>query len=290
MFKPHVLLQHHLTSSDPNPSSAGSPPSSAAHEEPLRRQVLEWLDKAEASRTATVDFATTLGIGVSHGKYNDSSSDEAGEDADVNEEGGEGGKAITPAPGGGENPPQQRHSYPGHNQTTSRVEALQGKIKTARASRSRSPRIHRNRTSVMAPVELLARASLRGSSIGMAALNLGTQSRQSTSSLGDAHSHSFGGGGYGGGGGGYGGYGVSPVDIGVARHDYFVSGDALEAQRASQLGLRRIEIDRGLSEEPKLLRKGLIVPDEVDKLFEIFYEKLNVRVFSVLGLQGGRGR
>ena len=35
-------------------------------------------------------------------------------------------------------------------------------------------------------------------------------------------------------------------------------------------------MDAGLSEEPKLLRKGLIVPDEVDKLFKIFFEKLNV--------------
>jgi hypothetical protein len=50
------------------------------------------------------------------------------------------------------------------------------------------------------------------------------------------------------------------------------------AQKASQLGLRRIEIDRGLSEEPKLLRKGLIMPEEVDKLFQIYYEKLNVTV------------
>ena len=37
-------------------------------------------------------------------------------------------------------------------------------------------------------------------------------------------------------------------------------------------------MDAGLSEEPKLLRKGLIVPDEVDKLFKIFFEKLNVCV------------
>jgi hypothetical protein len=35
-------------------------------------------------------------------------------------------------------------------------------------------------------------------------------------------------------------------------------------------------MDVGLSEEPKLLRKGLIVPDEVDELFKIFFEKLNV--------------
>ncbi len=44
-------------------------------------------------------------------------------------------------------------------------------------------------------------------------------------------------------------------------------------------------MDAGLSEEPKLLRKGLIVPDEVDKLFKIFFEKLNVCVPpSPLGL------
>ena len=39
-------------------------------------------------------------------------------------------------------------------------------------------------------------------------------------------------------------------------------------------------MDAGLSEEPKLLRKGLIVPDEVDKLFKIFFEKLNVCIPS----------
>jgi hypothetical protein len=56
------------------------------------------------------------------------------------------------------------------------------------------------------------------------------------------------------------------------------------AQKESQLGLRRIEIDRGLSEEPKLLRKGLIVPEEVDKLFAIFYDKMNVRPLSTSSL------
>ena len=130
----------------------------------------------------------------------------------------------------------------------------------------------------MAPVELLARASLKGTNRNMA-LN---QSRQSASSVGEPHSF--------GGPGSHGLAGGSPVsqaDIGVARHDYFMSGDALEAQRARQLGLRRIEIDRGLSDEPKLLRKGLIVPDEVDKLFEIFYEKLNVRVLVFSSLFWG---
>ena len=49
-------------------------------------------------------------------------------------------------------------------------------------------------------------------------------------------------------------------------------------------------MDAGLSEEPKLLRKGLIVPDEVDKLFKLFFEKLNVCIppsafyFYTLGL------
>jgi hypothetical protein len=286
MLKPYMLQHHHLTSSDPNPSSAGSPPSSAAHEEPLRRQVLEWLDKAEASRTSTVDFATTLGtmgmgidvgVGADGRAYNDSSSDEA----EAGEEGEEGEEKFSSSTSGLARPPiTQRHSYPqgqgqGHDQTQTRAEALQGKIQEARASRSRSPRINRN--SVMAPVPFLAHVSLRGSSIGMSALNL-NQSRHSASSGGD--SHSFGAGAGAGTGGAasssHGMHGISPVDIGVARHDYFMSGDAFEAQRASQLGLRRIEIDRGLSEEPKLLRKGLIVPDEVDKLFEIFYEKLNV--------------
>lgn len=270
-----MLLEHGLTTSENNPST-GSPPSSAAHEEPLRRQVLEWLDKAEASRTTTVDFASTLGgmgmgmggVGADGRAYNDSSSDEA----DPPEDEVSTGTSALSHPG-----LPQRHSFAGQ---TENMATQQSRTHTTlnksspdgpRPSRSRSPRINRNSTMAMHPLELLARASLRGTSM-MNALN---PSRQSTSSVGDSHS--------------FGPPGshvmpspVSQVDIGVARHDYFVSGDVLEAQRARELGLRRIEIDRGLSEEPKLLRKGLIVPDEVDKLFEIFYEKLNVSVFSFL--------
>ena len=300
MLKPHMLLQHGLTNSENNPSS-DSPLSSAAHEEPLRRQVLEWLDKAEASRTTTVDFASTLGgmgmggVGADGRGFNDSSSDEAGDD---NEEGVDKLSTSTSALSRPTLP--QRHSYPG-GQTDPRRAAVSdnlgnggggpGPVEAMRTSRSRSPRVNRNSMRAVHPVQLIARTALRGSNnqirmggagAGAAgSLNLDqTRQRQSTSSLGDSHSlgpppshtsysHGF-------------TSPVSQVDIGVARHDYFVSGDALEAQRARELGLRRIEIDRGLSEEPKLLRKGLIVPDEVDKLFEIFYEKLNVSLFLSL--------
>ena len=34
-------------------------------------------------------------------------------------------------------------------------------------------------------------------------------------------------------------------------------------------------------EEPKLLRKGLIVPSEVDLLFNIYWDKINVRPYFV---------
>lgn len=34
-------------------------------------------------------------------------------------------------------------------------------------------------------------------------------------------------------------------------------------------------------EEPKLLRKGLIVPSEVDLLFNIYWDKINVRQYLV---------
>lgn len=265
MLQPH-MLRHGITASD-NAHSSGSPPSSAAHEEPLRRQVLEWLDKAEASRTSNIDFSTTLG-GMRDGRvFNDSSSDEAADDD--NEEDQSTGTSALSKPG-------QPTRGVGRSETSMMAAAEKSMGQTrldatdrTRDSRSRSPRVTRSSTIAVAPVELIARASLRGSNMnGNGGLH--DHSRQSASSIGSfgpPGSHGF-----------PSGSPVSQADIGVARHDYFVSGDALEAQRARELGLRRIEIDRGLSEEPKLLRKGLIVPDEVDKLFEIFYEKLNVTV------------
>jgi hypothetical protein len=36
-------------------------------------------------------------------------------------------------------------------------------------------------------------------------------------------------------------------------------------------------MDMSALEEPKLLRKGLIVPSEVDLLFSIYWDKINVR-------------
>jgi hypothetical protein len=36
-------------------------------------------------------------------------------------------------------------------------------------------------------------------------------------------------------------------------------------------------MDMSALEEPKLLRKGLIVPSEVDFLFSIYWDKINVR-------------
>ena len=36
-------------------------------------------------------------------------------------------------------------------------------------------------------------------------------------------------------------------------------------------------MDMSALEEPKLLRKGLIVPSEVDLLFNIYWDKINVR-------------
>jgi hypothetical protein len=41
-------------------------------------------------------------------------------------------------------------------------------------------------------------------------------------------------------------------------------------------------MDMSALEEPKLLRKGLIVPPEVDLLFNIYWDKINVRRCHVL--------
>lgn len=217
-------MLHLHSGSDNNPSS-GSPPSSAAHEEPLQKQVLEWLAKAKVSSSS---------FNLDSRAFNDSSSDDNEGPAD---------KFSSAASSLSRPPLQQQHSY-GYSVSS----GVSGNYIDLTRSRSRSPRVTRNSTIAIHPFDLLARESLRGSGMGSRPSSIGEPINSPT----------------------------SPAEIGVARHDYFVS----EAQRASQLGLRRIEIDRGLSEEPKLLRKGLIVPDEVDKLFEIFYDKLNVSSFS----------
>jgi len=53
------------------------------------------------------------------------------------------------------------------------------------------------------------------------------------------------------------------------------------ASRLASLGLRKIQLDTTVFEEPKLLRKGLIVPSEVDLLFDIYWDKINVRQYFV---------
>ncbi|PVG01932.1 hypothetical protein CPB86DRAFT_751962 [Serendipita vermifera] len=225
------MLQPHMVqwSGSSERLSSGSPPSSAAHEEPLRKQVLEWLEKAEASKAASAEP-----LQLDSRVYNDSSSSEAEEDAELPEPSNASSLSV---------------SHPAMTNTS--LSSSNNQHELGLRSRSRSPRVTKTSSSAMPmhPLGLLARASLKGS--GRTSL---------PSSSGEAYTSP-----------------MSSAAIGVARDDYFVSGDSM-AQKASQLGLRRIEIDRGLSEEPKLLRKGLIMPEEVDKLFQIYYEKLNVTV------------
>lgn len=56
--------------------------------------------------------------------------------------------------------------------------------------------------------------------------------------------------------------------LGVASRNYFQPGPA------AKLGLRTIQIER--RNIPEIMTSGLISPAEVDKLFKIFFEKLNV--------------
>ncbi|KAG8750329.1 hypothetical protein FRC14_000635 [Serendipita sp. 396] len=273
----------------PRGNSSGSPPSSAAHEEPLRKQVLEWLDRLASEAHHETSFG--LDSRAFQRQEEDSSSEGEGNNnnkqqmsqttmTETTDESSfqlhNGGPvpfdnssvASSSLAAFASRPPgdPHRHSYPG----------AAGAADSASAS-ARS----RNRGSAvpMHPQGLLAQASLRGSNLGnrvpgaaahgapggapanYAAGSIGGSAGDGMSSVGEPPLPSP----------------TSFADIGVARHDYFVSSSYM-AHRVSQLGLRRIEIDRGLSEEPKLLRKGLIVPDEVDKLFAIFYEKINVTV------------
>jgi len=216
-----------MYSASEDPSSSSPPSNSATTEDPLQRQVLEWLAKAEQSRNIGLNFDS---------KTYDSSDGES----------------------------ESRTSVPTHARGHGRSLSLN----TARANRHRSPTRSLRRITLPMnshPVGLLAKSSLRGSRGRLSAAGSNVDL-------------------------------TSPVEIGVARQDYFTSsmqltvtlhsahlltqapylGSAARSNKLAELGLRTIEMDAGLSEEPKLLRKGLIVPDEVDKLFKIFFEKLNV--------------
>ncbi|KAF8579154.1 hypothetical protein K439DRAFT_1360225 [Ramaria rubella] len=56
-------------------------------------------------------------------------------------------------------------------------------------------------------------------------------------------------------------------DVGVANATYFLPGPA------TNLDLRRVIVERTMP--PEILVHGLVTPDDVEKLFEIFYERLN---------------
>lgn len=285
---PTMFAKLQFQSGSENAPSSGSPPSSVAHEEPLRKQVLEWLAKAESSTNYS-----GRAFNLDSRAFDDSSSE--------TEDGPTGSTGFTTGTGTGATRPVGPSAAAGKRSSTSTFSKIDQltvssaasygngngynvhsvhSVPTSAASGSQfdqadrldrlrsPPRVTRGSGSVaIHPVGLLARASLRGSGIGG---NGGSR----PSSHGEAWSE-------------------SPSDIGVARHDYFVSSESI-AQKESQLGLRRIEIDRGLSEEPKLLRKGLIVPDEVNKLFDIFYDQMNVRpsismhMYDVLIIYSGR--
>jgi hypothetical protein len=60
--------------------------------------------------------------------------------------------------------------------------------------------------------------------------------------------------------------------LGVASRNYFQPGPA------ARLGLRTIQIER--RNIPEIMTSGLISPAEVDKLFKIFFDKLNVSILS----------
>jgi hypothetical protein len=60
--------------------------------------------------------------------------------------------------------------------------------------------------------------------------------------------------------------------VGIARGDYF--------QPTEQLGLRTIETER--KDILEIMTSGLISPAEVDQLFKIFFDRLNVRDFVLI--------
>ncbi|KAG8820410.1 hypothetical protein FRC17_010157 [Serendipita sp. 399] len=282
MIRPEMLTGHQY----PRDASSGSPPSSAAHEEPLRKQVLEWLDRlasdaaqdqnnfALESRAFQDDESSSEGEGKQMSRTTETTTTE---DSSISLcHGGPVDQSSVSSFSRSGNP--HRHSYPGttnniNNGNTNHGLSADSAAAAAAAAavgmhplhgRSRSPR-NRGSAVPMHPVGLIAQMSLRRSGLGNRPPpltgSIGAGSGDGMSSVGEPPLPSP----------------MSFADIGVACPDYFVSSSYM-AQRVSQLGLRRIEIDRGLSEEPKLLRKGLIVPDEVDKLFEIFYEKINVTI------------
>ena len=150
MLKPHMLTMY---SASEDPSSSSPPSNSAATEEPVRRQVLEWLANAEQSRNIGLNFDS---------KTYDSSDGES----------------------------ESRTSVPAHLKGHGRSLSL-----TAKANKHRSPTRSLRRITLPMdshPVGLLAKSSLRGS-------------RGRPSAAGSNVDL------------------TSPVEIGVARQDYFTS-------------------------------------------------------------------
>lgn len=151
MLKPHMLTMY---SASEDPSSSSPPSNSATTEEPVRRQVLEWLANAEQSRTIGLNFDS---------RTYDSSDGES----------------------------ESRTSVPAHARGHGRSLSLN----TTRANKLRSPTRSLRRITLPMdnhPVGLLAKSSLRGS-------------RGRPSAAGSNVDL------------------TSPVEIGVARQDYFTS-------------------------------------------------------------------
>lgn len=151
MLKPHMLT---LYSASEDPSSSSPPSNSATTEEPVRRQVLEWLANAEQSRNIGLNFDS---------KTYDSSDGES----------------------------ESRTSVPAHAKGHGRSLSLN----TARANKHRSPTRSLRRITLPMdshPVGLLAKSSFRGSRGRLSAPGSNVDL-------------------------------TSPVEIGVARQDYFTS-------------------------------------------------------------------
>jgi hypothetical protein len=63
-------------------------------------------------------------------------------------------------------------------------------------------------------------------------------------------------------------------EVGVANKTYFMPGPATDLEKRASL------IERHSA--PEIILHGLVTPGDVDKLFEIFFEKINVRPFLFL--------
>lgn len=252
---PHVQI----SLKDDQPRMSASIPAAIAdqlpkqEEQPIDKAILDWMERAQASIVST----SSAGYRISDARGLDESDSDS--DDGVNYDDTMGGQLMSPTKSSG-------MSESGRSVGRTIGGQLAAPLDQGVHSAKSSPKLH-SLPLETTPIGLLAELSLRDQRDAQSRRSRSRSKSRSVASNGDisasspARESS---------GGKNGDEDDNDNNLGVASKSYF------QADPAAQMGLRTIKIER--KNIPEIMSCGIVSPKEVDELFKIFFDRLNVFV------------